>query len=99
MVCHAALLQKRKSHGISCQVYGLSSSFLSNTRFQMVLDGKSSQDYLVTAGVPQGSILSPTRFLVHTNDLLDDVICNSAIYAYDATFNSNVIRHLICDNK
>ena len=70
------------------QVFGLSSSFLSNRRLQMLLDGKFSQDYLVTAGVPQGSILSPTRFLLHINDLLDDVICNSAICAYDTTFNS-----------
>ena len=55
----------------------------------MVLDGKSSQEYPVNAGVPQGSIHGPTLFLLYINDLPDDVICNIAIYADDTTLCSN----------
>ena len=54
----------------------------------MVLDGKSSQEYLVSVGVPQGSILGPTLFLLYINDLPDDVICDIAIYADDTTLYS-----------
>ena len=54
----------------------------------MVLDRKSSQEYPVYAGVPQGSILGPTLSLLYINDLPDDVICNIAIYADDTTLYS-----------
>ena len=54
----------------------------------MVLDGKSSQDYPVNAGIPQGSILGPAPFLLYINDLPDDVICNIAIYTDDTSLYS-----------
>ena len=54
----------------------------------MVLDGKSSQEYPVNAGVLQSSILGPTFFLLYINDLPDDVVCDFAIYADDSTLYS-----------
>ena len=52
-VWYIGLLYKLKS----CQIFGLISSFLSNRRLRVVLDGKSSQVYAVQVGVTQGSIL------------------------------------------
>ena len=91
-VWHAGLLHKLKSYGISGQIFSLISSFLSNRRLQVVLDGKSSQEYPVHAGVPQGSILGPTLFLLYINDLPDDVICDITIYADDTTLYSKCDR-------
>ena len=84
----AGLLHKLKSYGISGQIFSLTFSFLSNRRLRVVLDGKSSKEYSVNAGVPQGSILGPTLFLLYINDLPDDVICDIAIYADDTTLYS-----------
>ena len=77
------------------------SSFLSNSRLRVVLDGSSSQEYPVSAGVSQGSILGPTLFLLYINDLPDDVVCNIAIHAYDTTLYSKCDQasHLISGNK
>ena len=87
-VWHAGLLHKLKSYEISGQILGLISSFLSNRRLQVVLDGRFSQENPFNAGVHQGSILDPTLFLLNINDLPDDVIYNIAIYADDATLYS-----------
>ena len=67
---------------------GLIFPFLSNRWLQVVLDGKSSQEYLVNAGVSQGSILVPTLFLLYSNDLSDNVICDIVICADDTTLYS-----------
>ena len=91
-VWHSGLLHKRRSYGISGQIFDFISSFLSNRQPSVVLDGKSSQEYPVNAVVPQGSILGPTLFLLYINDLPDDVICNSAVYADDTTLYSKFDR-------
>ena len=88
MVWHAVLLYKLKSYGISGHIFGLISSFLSNRWLLVVLDGKSSQKYPVNAGVPQGSILGPTLFLLYINDPPDDFICDVPICADDTTLYS-----------
>ena len=61
----------------------------------MVVNGQSSQEYPVNAGVPQGSILDPTLFLLYTDDLPNDVICNISIYADDTTVNTSLRFTLI----
>ena len=98
-VWHAGLLHKPKSYGILGQIFGLISSFLSNRRLRVVLDGKSSQEYPVNAGVPQGSILGPTLFLLYIKIFPGDVICDIAIYAVILLTILSVIKHLICGSN
>ena len=61
-VWHAGLLHNLKFYGIPVQIFGLFSSFLSNRRFRVVLDGMSSQEYPVNADVSQGFNLGQTLF-------------------------------------
>ena len=71
-----------KSYGISGQIVSLFSPFLSNRRFEVILDGKSSQEYPVNDGVLKGSVIGHTLF-----------IYDIAIYADEATD----VLHSKCD--
>ena len=53
----------------------------------MDLNGKYSQEYRINPGVPPGSVLSPTLFLVYTNELSDNDFCNVVMYT-DTTLYS-----------
>ena len=54
----------------------------------MVLDGKPLQEYAAGVAAAQWFIFCSSFFLFHINDLTDDVICNTAIYAVDTILYS-----------
>ena len=87
--CHATLLHKLKFYGISGQIFGLISSFLSIDSFEWFwMESLHRKCPRVNAGVPEGSILGHTLFLLYINDFADAVICDIAIYADDTTVYS-----------
>ena len=79
-VWHASLLHKLK---LDCRLDTWPCFFF----FQWACSGcgKSLQEYPVNAGVPEGSILTPTLFLLYVNSLPDDVIFDIAVYADDTS--------------
>ena len=97
-VWHADIYHKLRSYGLSGQIFGLI-SFLSNRHFRVVLGRKSSQEYPVDAGVPQGSILGPTLSLLYINEtfLMLSVILLSMLMILLCILN--VIRHLTYGNN
>ena len=98
-VWQAGLLHKLKSCGISGQIFCLISSFLSNKWLQVVLNGKSSQEYPVNAGVAKGPFLV-LRFsccILMTFLMMLSVILLSMLMILLSVLS--VIRHLICGNN
>ena len=87
-VWHAGLLHKLKAYGVSGPFLDIIKSFLSDRKIRVVLDGQSSSSYSINAGVPQGSVLGPTLFLIFINDLPDNILSKLAIYADDTTVYS-----------
>ena len=65
MFLHTGYLNKLQSSGVSGRIFGLISSFLRSRWLQVVLDGKFLLEYLVNAGVLQGSTVGPTLYLLY----------------------------------
>ena len=94
-VWHAGLLHKLKSYGISGQIFGLISSFLSNRRFQLVQIGslqKNIQLMLVFHKCPF-LVLHFSYYTLKTFLMMLSVIFISMLMILLCILN--VIRHLI----
>ena len=62
---------------------------------RVVLDGKSSEEYSVNAGVTQWFIIGPTLFLLYINDFPDDVICPYYTTLYSKYYQASDLWQLL----
>ena len=64
---------------------------LTDRKQRVLLNGKKSNWNIITAGVPQGSVLGPLLFLIYINDIVHNVECNIKQFA-DDTFLFMTVR-------
>ena len=72
-VAHQRLLLKLDHYGIRDKTLGWIRTWLTNRKQRVVVDGDKSEESSVTSGVPQGTVLGPLMFLLHINDIGDNV--------------------------
>ncbi len=85
-VWHKSLLSKLPSFGFYPSLYSFISSSLTGRSVSAVVDGHCSSPKPINSGVPQGSVLSPTLFLLFINDL-SVTKCPIHSYAHDSTLH------------
>ena len=90
-VPHDLLLKKLHAiQDIHPQIINWIRNFLTKRRQQVVIDGNTSHSLPVCSGVPQGSVLGPTLFLIYINDLPDHLDCNVSLFADDTLIYQEV---------
>ena len=82
-VPHQRLLKKLSAYGVQGKVLRWIESFLVGRTQQVVVGNGTSRWGGVTSGVPQGSVLGPTLFIVYINELPRLVSSSIAIFADD----------------
>ena len=82
-VPHELLLYKLKSVGIEGQLWNWIKEFLTDRQQRVKVKGICSEWGGVGSGVPQGSVLGPTLFLIYINDILDGLNSRGKLFADD----------------
>ena len=78
-VPHKGLLHKLTEKCISRKVLNIVTEFLHQLKQKVVPNGKHSSRAVIKVGAPQGSTHGLLFFLIHVNDLSDDLASNSKL--------------------
>ena len=84
-VWHAGLLYKLQCNGITGPLHSWFKDYLNNRKQRVIIDGANSCFRTIKAGVPQGSILGPLLFLIHINDITENIESEIKLFADDTS--------------
>jgi retron-type reverse transcriptase len=87
-VWHDGLLYKLKQSGIPHYLLYMLKSFLTEQTFQVRIGSTLSEKKKISAGVPQGAILSPTLYNIYCHDLSSPTDAYLSTYADDTMIST-----------
>ena len=90
---HQRLCTKLRYYGISGDTLSWIMSFLTNRQQAVVVDGSQSPWKEVTSGVPQGSVIGPTLFLIFINDIQDNIQSRIRLFADDCVIYREIMTN------
>ena len=84
-VWHSGLLAKLSQIGVEGIFHDILSSYLSDRKQIVVVNGEKSNMLDINAGVPQGSRLGPLLFIIYINDIESEIESDILIFADDTS--------------
>ena len=84
VVPHQRLIMKLYFYGIRDNTLVWIQNFLYGRTQEVVVEGKKSSVRKIISGVPQGSVLGPTLFLMYINGLGEGIDAKVRLFADDA---------------
>ncbi|BHF83989.1 hypothetical protein SprV_0902713900 [Sparganum proliferum] len=87
------LLHKLRNAGIRGRLLAWIQSFSAGRSQRVQVGRQQSSEVSVVSGVPQGSVLGPTLFIVFINDCVKDLDCDAILFADDIKL-WKVIHHV-----
>ena len=80
-----ALLHKLSCVGLSKNTLSWFTAFLQSRKQCVQIDGQKSSWQVTKSGIPQGTVLGPTLFLIYINDFPSCIDNDVSIFADDTT--------------
>ena len=95
-VPHVRLINKEASYGVNGLLLRWIQTFLSQRVQRVTVDDCFSEWTDVISGIPKGSVLGPTLFVMFVNDLPEVTTCHAQLYADDAKVYSSIQSQISC---
>ena len=87
-VSHRGLLHKlKKTYDINGNFLMWFEDYLNDRNQKVLINGKSSSQKPVLAGIPQGFVLGPLLFIIYINDISDDLTGLAPRFAKDTSLS------------
>lgn len=84
-VRHNGLLVKLQNYGLCGNILGWIGNYLFDRQQKVEIDGFTSNTETINAGVTQGSVLGSFLFLLHINDIFDNLVNHIRLIADDTS--------------
>ena len=81
-VSHRKLIHKLKKYNLGEKYINWIAAFLKDRKQRVLVNGESSDWKDVSSGIPQGSVLGPTLFVLYINDLPSAISSESEMFLF-----------------